>query len=531
MKKKVLFIIMLGLGMSMTMAQSNDTKSNSDQQSNQNLVSTSDSTNRTAKNGQLVSASGANSKKARKQRPDIFPHSYLGVRGGLNLADMTYSASQYNIYNHFLQPRYQAGIFGHFRFGKSHLAIRPEITYIERGDSLNWLDVEYKMKSQYIDFRLPITYNFVFGHSHFSPYLMVVPQYNMAFGGTISYRDDWDYPYGDKVDITKGNINQFDGAVMFGIGFDYLIETGKLPILVSLEGGYNMGMHNTFAKKEIQNNPGVMSGDYSSIHNSLVSKDLWDGSRYNRGIEIALRVALPIGKSWKNRDLIEYVHDTIYITNNVSDTVKIMVTDTVDRYIPDTNNNRIITNTITKYQIDTVDGYIRKDCYSIKEMKAFITLGMDISDKRACLFNVKFDFDKADLRPESRAPLNEVAQMMKELPELEILIYGHTDSCGTEAYNDELSLNRAKTVMRYLNSRGVKNSRMEPKGFGENYPIEDNGTDEGRAQNRRVEIEIRNLGINLTNDKTDTSEPATKQQSSKQNTEAKGLIFRETKNN
>ena len=101
-----------------------------------------------------------------------------------------------------------------------------------------------------------------------------------------------------------------------------------------------------------------------------------------------------------------------------------------------------------------------------------------------------FDFDKATLKPEGRQVLDQVADQASSL-ELETLIaVGHTDSTGPEAYNQKLSERRANSVKEYLVSKGIAADRIYTEGKGELDPIATNATREGRAQNRRVEIEI-----------------------------------------
>ena len=97
-----------------------------------------------------------------------------------------------------------------------------------------------------------------------------------------------------------------------------------------------------------------------------------------------------------------------------------------------------------------------------------------------------FDFDSAELRPESISELERVVQFMNDIPGATALVEGHTDSLGSDAYNLRLSDRRAKSVYDYLASRGVDPSRLQSAGKGESQPVADNATDAGRAQNRRV---------------------------------------------
>ena len=97
-----------------------------------------------------------------------------------------------------------------------------------------------------------------------------------------------------------------------------------------------------------------------------------------------------------------------------------------------------------------------------------------------------FDFDSAELRPESITELERVVKFMGDVPFAKAMIEGHTDSKGSDVYNQKLSDRRAKAVFDYLTSRGVDPSRLSSVGKGESAPIADNATDEGRQQNRRV---------------------------------------------
>jgi outer membrane protein W/outer membrane protein OmpA-like peptidoglycan-associated protein len=111
-------------------------------------------------------------------------------------------------------------------------------------------------------------------------------------------------------------------------------------------------------------------------------------------------------------------------------------------------------------------------------------------DKVGCpleqTLKVLFDFDSAELRPESITELERVVTFMNDVPFATSLIEGHTDSIGTEAYNLKLSDRRAKAVYDYLTSRGVDPARLSSIGHGEAKPIADNATAEGRQLNRRV---------------------------------------------
>ncbi len=104
--------------------------------------------------------------------------------------------------------------------------------------------------------------------------------------------------------------------------------------------------------------------------------------------------------------------------------------------------------------------------------------------------NVLFGFDRSDLSAEAKSNLDKLVVVLNEYVDTNIEIQGHTDDKGTETYNQTLSERRAKTVSDYLVNKAITSSRITVKGFGEAVPKYDNSTEEGRAQNRRVEFLI-----------------------------------------
>ena len=101
-----------------------------------------------------------------------------------------------------------------------------------------------------------------------------------------------------------------------------------------------------------------------------------------------------------------------------------------------------------------------------------------------------FDFDKSVLKPEGRAKLDDLVGKVKGINLEVIIAVGHTDSIGSDAYNQRLSVRRAEAVKAYLVSKGIERNRIYTEGKGEKQPVADNRTAEGRAKNRRVEIEV-----------------------------------------
>lgn len=101
-----------------------------------------------------------------------------------------------------------------------------------------------------------------------------------------------------------------------------------------------------------------------------------------------------------------------------------------------------------------------------------------------------FDFDKAVVKAEGKAKLDDLVGKVKGISLEVIIAVGHTDAVGTEAYNQKLSVRRSEAIKGYLVSKGIEKNRIYTEGKGEKSPVADNKTKEGQAKNRRVEIEV-----------------------------------------
>ena len=101
-----------------------------------------------------------------------------------------------------------------------------------------------------------------------------------------------------------------------------------------------------------------------------------------------------------------------------------------------------------------------------------------------------FDFDKSVLKSEGKAKLDDLVSKIKDINLEVIIAVGHTDSVGSDGYNQKLSIRRSEAVKAYLVAKGIEKNRVYTEGKGEKQPVADNKTAEGRAKNRRVEIEV-----------------------------------------
>ena len=101
-----------------------------------------------------------------------------------------------------------------------------------------------------------------------------------------------------------------------------------------------------------------------------------------------------------------------------------------------------------------------------------------------------FDFDKSVIKPAGKEKLDDLIGKIKDINLEVIIAVGHTDSVGSDSYNQKLSVRRSEAVKAYLVSKGIEKNRVYTEGKGEKQPVADNKTAEGRAKNRRVEIEV-----------------------------------------
>lgn len=113
-----------------------------------------------------------------------------------------------------------------------------------------------------------------------------------------------------------------------------------------------------------------------------------------------------------------------------------------------------------------------------------------VVQKKIVLRGVNFDFDKSNIRADAVPVLREAAALLKENASVKVSVEGHTDAKGTDDYNLKLSMRRAAAVKAFLVKEGVAEARLSTRGLGESQPVASNDTEDGRAQNRRVELKV-----------------------------------------
>lgn len=145
---------------------------------------------------------------------------------------------------------------------------------------------------------------------------------------------------------------------------------------------------------------------------------------------------------------------------------------------------------LDKFEIKTVPSITLTQKHPPNKIELKTDLGKLQKGKPVILKNIFFEFAKARLLPESFPELNKLVDLLKKYPQIKIKVLGHTDDVGPQERNQKLSERRARSVVNYLTSKGIKVKRLRFKGFGEAHPIDTNQTKEGRQKNRRVEFMI-----------------------------------------
>lgn len=172
---------------------------------------------------------------------------------------------------------------------------------------------------------------------------------------------------------------------------------------------------------------------------------------------------------------------------------------TLSRVQTDATGNYLITLPVGKdyaFNVARREYLFYSDNFSLKNKSADSVYQKDIPlqpievNASIVLRNLFFDTKKYDIRPESEVELEKVVQLLQDNPTVKVQIEGHTDNVGLAADNQKLSDARARSVINYLITKGLKAERLVAKGFGATKPVADNKTEEGRAQNRRTELKI-----------------------------------------
>ncbi|MBV5314031.1 MAG: OmpA family protein [Prolixibacteraceae bacterium] len=366
----------------------------------------------------------------------------VGISTGINFPSMYYSDQDIK-YQSSLFPRGIVGLFAEIKL-KKNFSIRPEMAFIGKGQIIDDLGIKYKFSSNYFDVRLPVIYN-LRKMSSFEPYLFLAPTLGFATGGMIKFQDM-------KKEITNASIASADFGLMLGCGAKCPVKIMNYDVLIGAEVNYNVGLSDTYSKKEI---------DETAIALNRFSYSI-DGTRKNRGLGITVSFAVPL----KNFASLLAKKEKQQIVEKINHQPEI-----ISSKKPEIPN---------------------KDCYTIEEMLSYLDKGYDVNDRKICLYTINFETAKSIIDKPSMEYLKQIVNLLEKFPTTKMKINGHTDNVGTEEYNLQLSKNRALAVYNYLISQSIKSERLSYAYFGTKYPVSSNDTEEGRRNNRRVEFEMQN---------------------------------------
>ena len=148
----------------------------------------------------------------------------------------------------------------------------------------------------------------------------------------------------------------------------------------------------------------------------------------------------------------------------------------------------------TWYWLQNSGSYYYQTLLTVKSMNQEVTAdASSIADELSksghiALYGIHFETGKATILPDSESVLTEISKMLQQNPDVKVSVEGHTDNAGSTASNQALSEKRAQAVVAWLTSHGIDASRLKSKGWGASKPVQDNGSEDGRAKNRRVEL-------------------------------------------
>ena len=211
----------------------------------------------------------------------------IGVKGGVNLATMSFTDSQYDDLSFDRVVKPIAGLFVEVPFLK-YFSIAPEFMMIGRGCSTSYMwrntyNVNYDISCRYVDFRLPLACRFKVTEL-FNPYIFAAPDFAYRLGGKIKFDVEENDEYSAEADIGDANMNAFDFSVVVGAGLRFNWNFPTFTIVTKIEAAYNLGFVNTFSDKEL-NGEAQGSNVYAYIIN---------GERFNNGIEINISIGVPL---------------------------------------------------------------------------------------------------------------------------------------------------------------------------------------------------------------------------------------------
>lgn len=389
------------------------------------------------------------------------PKKALALQVGGRLNDMSLSFAGYDKYEHSMVIGPSLGLSYRHRI-KSPLYLRADLLYAVRGMDLNWCDVKYSMWVPYLDFRPMVHLSLCQPWWEVVPYVALGVECSFTLPGKIEYESN-SIPT-TSLALNKSNIKAFDFGFRVAVGTDVHFEVFNRDFFLLVEVGTDFGLLNNFSSAEQEGDAQVINPGLGHTTNV--------GTRKNRGIELSVGLGIPLVKKKLVSARRSYFDPRLSLEEYLKK-------DTIPEE-PDIDT--IVVDTLpvqTEAPVSAsarhrVEDYQYKGCYTLGEILRMVARGKDVCDLRICMFDIKFAFDSYELTLGSQEQLDRLVKLLKEYPKYNLHVNGHTDSIGSDAYNDRLSLNRASSVVNYMIRQGISPSRLSYEGFGERYPIESN---------------------------------------------------------
>jgi len=360
-------------------------------------------------------------------------------------------------------------LFVQGEFGQqTNYVVRPQLSFLTRGGSLTGIkafgnynnaivdDVFYRVKAHYVDFRIPVLYQFGKTDSWIRPYAGLAPILGFATGGDIRLQEDLkDFSYsGYQVDLNKSNFASayFAFAPIVGARFNFHAgKQGQHRLFVGVEASYQIGLTDTYGSAE-------KDGKALDVVNG--ARFQYEGTRKFSGFELNVTVGVPFSVFRRTKSVAKAEPAPV---------VQAIAPKPIEQPKPKVEE---------------------RPCYTLEEITEMIDKRQSVVGKTICAVDaINFDFGKSTIKTESYQYLDRLAETLLHTNS-SVVVKGHTDNVGSDSFNMTLSKKRAEAVVKYLTKKGIDKSRLSYEYYGSSRPIKDNDTEEGRTYNRRVEFEI-----------------------------------------
>ena len=393
---------------------------------------------------------------------------YFGLGGGYHSTHMGFSDINEDVFPE--NTNMGSGVFSVFAMGEfgreGNFALRPQLSFLTRGGKLTEInsntldyaeegidDIYYRLRSRYIDIRVPVIYQFGKQQSTVRPYLFVAPVLGFATAGNIMLMEQGtDGSAGGYVtEISDANMASTYFAGQIGAGVKFAIPVAGDRCWLGIEASYELGFTDTYAGKEKDRE----SNDIAQLFNNNYNIE---GSRKFSGFEVQAVLSVPFSIFKKK-----------------------------EQPAPQPEPQPVVAAPEPEPAPAP-----EKPCYTLDEIIDLMAKNESIEGKTICAVDaITFDFSKSTIKPESYEYLDKLATTLIR-SNRRIEVKGHTDNVGSEDFNMNLSRERAEAVVEYLVKKGVNRNKLTYSYYGMSRPLSTNDTEEGRAMNRRVEFTILN---------------------------------------